>query len=77
MTVKVVNKDDKGTVELTQRVPVVGRSVRGTLMDPDGSISNPSWKWYRGGADADTDDDGEVSATERDAHVTALTAASA
>ena len=50
VTVKVVNAEDRGTVELNAREPQVGRPVVATLEDKDGGVNSVSWKWYRGGA---------------------------
>ena len=49
VTVKVVNTEDIGTVEINAREPQVGRPVVATLDDKDGGVTGVSWKWYRGG----------------------------
>jgi hypothetical protein len=49
VTVKVVDREDTGTVELSARVPQIGRPVLATLDDEDGGVTAVSWKWYRGG----------------------------
>ena len=49
VTVKVVNAEDRGTVEINAREPQVGRPVVATLDDKDDGVTGVSWKWYRGG----------------------------
>ena len=49
VTVKVLNGEDPGSVELSQREPQVGRTVIATLIDPDGGVTIRRWRWYRGG----------------------------
>ena len=45
--VQVQNGNDKGSVMLSQRTPQVGRTVRASLSDEDGSIRSVRWQWYR------------------------------
>ena len=67
VTVKVVDTNDPGTVELNARQPQVGRPLLATLTDKDGGVTDVSWRWYRGGASLDTNTDGTVDTTELDA----------
>ena len=39
--------DTRGSVTVAPDPPVVGKSVRATLSDADGSITNEVWKWER------------------------------
>ena len=54
VTVKVVDKDDNGTVTLSQREPQVGKSLSADAVDPDGDITNVAWQWYRVAEATDT-----------------------
>ena len=44
-TSAAVQADDDGRVALSEARPAVGDSVRATLTDPDGSITNTTWQW--------------------------------
>ena len=53
VTIKVVNKEDKGEVKftgLTGREPQEGKSVTATLDEEDGGVTDLTWQWYRGNA---------------------------
>ena len=67
VTVKVVDTNDLGTVDLNARQPQVGRPLLATLTDKDGGVTDVSWRWYRGNASLDTDSDGTVTTAELDA----------
>ena len=56
VTVKVVDAEDTGEVDLSAREPQNGFPVVATLDDPDGGETAIKWQWYRGG---DTDDDAD------------------
>ena len=45
VTVTVTNEDDLGTVVLPSGAPEVGIELTALLADPDGSVSNETWKW--------------------------------
>ena len=47
VTVKVVDRDDDGTVSFTQRGPQVGKSLAAVLEDDDAGVTNVEWQWYR------------------------------
>ena len=46
LTVIVGNLDDKGEVTLQWLQPEVTTEITATLIDPDGSITSPTWMWY-------------------------------
>ena len=50
VTVKVVDAEDDGEVDLSAREPQDGYAVVATLDDPDGGKTAVTWQWYRGGA---------------------------
>ena len=56
VTIKVIDKEDGGSVSLNRREPQVGRAVLATLSDPDKGATGVKWQWYRGGPDEDSDD---------------------
>ena len=47
--------DNPGTVTLSPNPPVVGKPVRATVTDADGSIGNQTWKWERSPGVGDLD----------------------
>ena len=55
VTIKVVNREDRGTVKLSMQEPQVGKPVVATLSDEDGGVTEVTWKWYRGVKDTSTD----------------------
>ena len=58
LTIKVVDGEDTGKVNLSAREPQVGRSVNATASDEDGGMSGVSWQWYRSAlVDTDVDED--------------------
>ena len=63
VTVKVLDREDGGSVDLSAREPQVGRPVHATLSDPDGGVNRVSWTWYRGGTLTLDPDGGAVPTT--------------
>ena len=51
VTVKVVDGEDPGTVELSAPEPQVGKAVIATLNEPDGGVTDLVWQWIRGGSE--------------------------
>ena len=51
VTVTVDNKEEGGSISLTQRRPQEGMPITARLTDKDGNISGTEWQWYRGVAD--------------------------
>ena len=47
VTIKVVNKEDKGTVTLSAQEPQEGKAVTAKLTDEDGGVANVTWQWKR------------------------------
>ncbi len=47
--------DQRGSVTVSPDPPVVGKPVRATLVDADGSITNQVWKWERSPHGAEED----------------------
>ena len=45
VTIEVLNVDEKGVVTLSHLQPQVGTLLTATLDDPDGIVSDPTWKW--------------------------------
>ena len=58
VTVTVDNKEEGGSISLTQRRPQEGMPITARLTDKDGNISATEWQWYRGVADQDDTADG-------------------
>ena len=48
VTVTVTNVEELGTVTLSSVQPRIGVPITATLTDPDGDISDVTWKWQRG-----------------------------
>ena len=48
VTINVTNRDEAGTVSLSETTPSLGQPLTATLDDPDGSVSGQSWTWARG-----------------------------
>ena len=48
VTVKVVNREDTGTVKLSALQSQVNIPVVATHSDEDGGVTDRSWQWYRG-----------------------------
>ena len=53
VTVKVVDQEDDGTVEISALEPQVGSAVIATLKEEDKDVAGVVWQWFRGG-DAET-----------------------
>ena len=51
VTVTVTNVEEVGVVTLSSVQPRIGVPLTATLTDPDGDISDVTWKWQRGDAD--------------------------
>ena len=51
VTVRVNNLDEAGTLTLSHGDLRAGSALTASLQDPDGSISNRTWQWRRGGED--------------------------
>ena len=49
VTITVENVDEPGTVKLSSVQPQVGTALTAELTDPDGTTSNVTWQWTRGG----------------------------
>ena len=45
VTIRVTNVEEPGIVELSSDGPLVGEELTASLMDPDGSITNLTWRW--------------------------------
>ena len=64
VTVKVVDREDTGTIKLSALQSQVNIPVVATHSDEDGGVTDRRWQWYRGGelpdnlADLSTDSDG-------------------
>ncbi len=65
VAIKVVDTEDVGNVELSQREPQVGRQVSARVSDPDGGIRFKSWVWERS-SEITLDSGGTPSAECRD-----------
>ena len=60
VTIKVVDQEDLGEVEIDMAEPQEGKSVLATLSDKDGGVTGVTWQWSRIAAlEADGDGDGE------------------
>ena len=55
VTINVTNVDEAGSVALTTTTPEENVELTATLTDPDGEVSNLTWKWQR--ADSNPSDD--------------------
>ena len=49
VTVKVVDREDTGTVELSARQSQAGIAVVAAHSDEDDGVTDRRWQWYRGG----------------------------
>ena len=47
VTVKVIDRDEGGKVELSRQNPVVGTEILATLTDSDTYVDHVAWVWYR------------------------------
>ena len=47
VTIKVINKEEKGSISLSSQRPDVGVEITATLSDPDGGITGERWQWAR------------------------------
>ena len=63
VTVTVTNMEETGTVTLSSVQPRIGVPITATLTDPDGDISDVTWKWARAEGRLTTDIRGATSAT--------------
>ena len=63
VTVTVTNMEELGTVTLSSVQPRIGVPITATLTDPDGDISEVTWKWAREINGTFTDIRGATSAT--------------
>ncbi len=61
VTIEVVDTEDPGEVDLSQRQPQVGREVYAALNDPDGGVRIDRWMWERS-AEVTVDEEGIRSA---------------
>ena len=53
MTINITGVDDPGTVSITGTL-LGGSTLTATVSDPDGNVTNASWRWMRGDTDAGT-----------------------
>ena len=61
VSITVTNKEEAGSVTLTQRVPQQGRAITARLSDEDGGIRETKWQWYRGnGTLGESNADGDL-----------------
>ena len=51
MTIEVIDVEEPGTVTLSTLQPQVSVEITATLTDPDGTVSNATWQWYRGNSE--------------------------
>ena len=66
--VHVTNSDEPGNVEVKWLQPEVGTALPAMLTDPDGSISDVTWQWYRAkNSNPDLDPDTTTLATDWEA----------
>ncbi len=65
VTIEVVDAEDVGGVDLSQREPQVGRQVRAKVSDPDGGVRIKRWVWERS-SEITLDSGGAPSAECRD-----------
>ena len=65
VTIEVVDRDEPGSVTLSQREPQVGREIFATVSDPDGGVRTSRWTWERS-AEITVDDDGTPTTECRD-----------
>ena len=47
VTVKVIDRDEEGKVELSTQNPVVETEITATLTDSDTYVDHVTWVWYR------------------------------
>ena len=47
VTIKVINKEEKGSISLSSQQPNVGVGLVATLTDPDGGVTGERWQWAR------------------------------
>ncbi len=65
VTIDVTNVDEAGMVSVSLEQPEVGTAVAASLSDPDGSVSNVSWKWARSSDGSNWND---ISGADSDAY---------
>ena len=56
VAITVTNKEEFGSVTLTQRTPQAGIAITARLSDEDGGVTGAKWQWYRGNIAATEDD---------------------
>ena len=66
VTVSVNNLDEAGTLTLSHGALRAGSALTASLEDPDGSISNRTWQWRRGGQDIQGANSGSHTAASDD-----------
>ena len=66
VTVSVNNLDEAGILTLSHGTLRAGSALTASLDDPDGSISNRTWQWRRGGEDIQGANSGSHTATSDD-----------
>ena len=47
VTIKVINKEETGSIRLSSQQPDVGIELGATLTDPDGGVTGERWQWAR------------------------------
>ena len=47
VTIMVTNVEENGTVTLSSQQPQVGIPITASVDDPDGSVTDITWQWYR------------------------------
>ena len=62
VTIMVTNLDELGMVTLSAQQPYVGVALTASVTDPDGAVTDVTWKWERDDdrADGENNDDEEV-----------------
>ena len=62
VTIMVTNLDEPGMVTLSTQQPKVGVALTASVTDPDGAVTDVTWKWERDDdrADGENNDDEEV-----------------
>ena len=48
VSITVTNREEAGTITLSQLVPQEGIAITARLSDQDGNITGTEWQWYRG-----------------------------
>ena len=50
VSITVTNREEPGSISLTQLLPQEGIAITARLSDQDGNITGTEWQWYRGDA---------------------------